>query len=67
MLEGYGYILGSFVAWLNQVEGGGGTVFSDPAHDILVKKGSIGSAAFCTFWIGKDLGIKVLSILDFPF
>ena len=48
-VEGYGDILGTFMAWLNQVDGGGGTAFPD--HELLVNPGLIGSAAF---WYSLD-------------
>ena len=45
-----GDILGTFMAWLNQVEGGGGTAFANPGNEMLVKptKGSV------AFWHGLD-------------
>ena len=45
-----GDIFGTFMAWLNNVEGGGGTAFSHPGHEMLVKptKGSV------AFWHSLD-------------
>ena len=45
-----GDIFGTFMAWLNHVEGGGGTAFSYPGNEMLVKptKGSV------AFWHSLD-------------
>ena len=45
-----GDIFGTFMAWLNDIDGGGGTVFSHPGHEMLVKptKGSV------AFWHSLD-------------
>ena len=45
-----GDIFGTFMAWLNQVEGGGATAFADPGNEMLIKptKGSV------AFWHSLD-------------